>query len=64
MDLTTISLFKDIIKGVVSNPKEGRKKGRIIVKTIIIAYWDSGNKRLIEFITKILNYSGEDCHDL
>ena len=29
MDSTTISLFKDILKGVGRNPKEGKKKGGI-----------------------------------
>jgi hypothetical protein len=34
MDSTTISLFKDILKGVGRNPKEGRKKGGIKAHTI------------------------------
>lgn len=37
MDSTTISLFKDILKGVGRNPKEGRKKGGIKAYTIIKA---------------------------
>ncbi len=37
MDSTTISLFKDILKGVGRNPKEGRKKGGIKTHTIIKA---------------------------
>lgn len=37
MDSTTISLFKDILKGVGRNPKEGRKKGGIKAHTIIKA---------------------------
>jgi len=35
MDSTTISLFKDILKGVGRNPKNGRKKGGIKAHTII-----------------------------
>lgn len=35
MDSTTITLFKDILKGVGRNPKEGRKKGGIKAHTII-----------------------------
>lgn len=35
MDSTTISLFKDILRGVGRNPKEGRKKGGIKAHTII-----------------------------
>jgi len=37
MDSTTISLFKDILKGVGRNPKEGKKKGGIKAHTIIKA---------------------------
>ncbi len=37
MDSSTISLFKDILKGVGRNPKEGRKKGGIKAHTIIKA---------------------------
>lgn len=37
MDSTTISLFKDIMRGVGRNPKEGRKKGGIKAHTIIKA---------------------------
>lgn len=37
MDSTTISLFKDILRGVGRNPKEGRKKGGIKALTIIKA---------------------------
>lgn len=37
MDSTTITLFKDILKGVGRNPKEGRKKGGIKAHTIIKA---------------------------
>lgn len=37
MDSTTISLFKDILRGVGRNPKEGRKKGGIKAHTIIKA---------------------------
>jgi hypothetical protein len=37
MDSTTISLFKDILKGVGRNPKEGKKKGGIKAYAIIKA---------------------------
>ncbi|MCC5922129.1 MAG: IS4 family transposase [Cyclobacteriaceae bacterium] len=37
MDSSTVSLFKDILKGVGRNPKEGRKKGGIKAHTIIKA---------------------------
>jgi hypothetical protein len=37
MDSSTLSLFKDILKGVGRNPKEGRKKGGIKAHTIIKA---------------------------
>ena len=37
MNSTTITLFKDILKGVGRNPKEGRKKGGINAHTIIKA---------------------------
>lgn len=37
MDSTTISLFKDILKGVGRNPKGGKKKGGIKAHTIIKA---------------------------
>jgi len=37
MDSTTISLFKDILKGVGRNPKNGKKKGGIKAHTIIKA---------------------------
>jgi hypothetical protein len=37
MDSTTITLFKDILKGTGLNPKEGKKKGRIKAHTIIKA---------------------------
>jgi hypothetical protein len=37
MDSTTITLFKDILKGVGRNPKQGRKKGGIKAHTIIKA---------------------------
>jgi hypothetical protein len=35
LDLTTISLFKDILRGVGRNPKEGKKKGGIKTQTIM-----------------------------
>jgi len=37
MDSTTVTLFKDILKGVGRNPKEGKKKGWIKARTIIKA---------------------------
>ena len=37
MDSTTISLFKDILRGVGRNPLEGKKKGGIKAHTIIKA---------------------------
>jgi hypothetical protein len=37
MDSTTISLFKDILRGVGRNPKEGKKKGGIKAHTVIKA---------------------------
>ena len=37
MDSTTITLFKDILKGVGRNPNQGRKKGGIKAHTIIKA---------------------------
>jgi hypothetical protein len=37
MDSTTISLFKDILKGVGRNPKDGKRKGGIKAHTIIKA---------------------------
>lgn len=37
MDSTTISLFKDILRGVGRNPKEGKKKGGIKAHAIIKA---------------------------
>lgn len=37
MDSTTISLFKEILKGVGRNPKNGKKKGGIKAHTIIKA---------------------------
>ena len=35
MDSTTITLFKDILKGVGRNPENGKKKGGIKAHTII-----------------------------
>ncbi len=37
MDSTTISLFKNILRGVGRNPKEGKKKGGIKAQTTIKA---------------------------
>jgi hypothetical protein len=35
MDSTTITLFKEILKGCGRNPKEGKKKGGIKAHTIM-----------------------------
>ena len=60
MDSTTITLFKDILKGVVGrNPKEGKKKGGIKAHTRRIVYWDSNNSRLFEFISNNFELSAE-----
>jgi len=48
MDSTTISLFKDILRGVGRNPLEGKKKGGIKAHTIIKAS---------ENITCLIRYS-------
>jgi hypothetical protein len=54
MDSTTISLFKDILKGVGRNPKEGKKKGGIKAHTIIKAS---------ENVPCLLRYSEAKRHD-
>jgi hypothetical protein len=54
MDSTTISLFKDILKGVGRNPKEGKKKGGIKAHTIIKAD---------ENIPYLIRYSEAVRHD-
>jgi hypothetical protein len=54
MDSTTISLFKDILKGVGRNPKEGRKKGGIKAHTIIKAS---------ENVPCLIRYSAAVRHD-
>jgi len=54
MDSTTISLFKDILKGVGRNPKEGRKKGGIKAHTII---------RASENVPCLVRYSEAARHD-
>lgn len=54
MDSTTISLFKDILKGVGRNPKEGRKKGGIKAHTIIKAS---------ENVPCLIRYSEAARHD-
>lgn len=64
MDSTAISLFKDILRGVGRNPKEGKKKGGIKAHTIIKAN---------ENVPYLIRYSEavrhdhmflEDVHDL
>lgn len=54
MDSTTISLFKDILKGVGRNPKQGRKKGGIKAHTIIKAD---------ENVPCLIRYSAASRHD-
>lgn len=54
MDSTTICLFKDILKGVGRNPKEGKKKGGIKAHTIIKAS---------ENIPCLVRYSEAARHD-
>jgi len=54
MDSTTISLFKDILKGVGRNPNEGKKKGGIKAHTLIKA---SDN------VPILVRYSAAACHD-
>lgn len=54
MDSTTISLFKDILKGVGRNPKEGKKKGGIKAHTII---------RASENVPCLIRYSEAARHD-
>ena len=54
MDSTTMSLFKDILKGVGRNPKEGKKKGGIKAHTIIKAS---------ENVPCLIRYSEAARHD-
>ena len=54
MDSTTISLFKDILRGVGRNPKEGKKKGGIKAHTII---------RASENVPCLIRYSEAARHD-
>jgi len=54
MDSTTITLFKDILKGVGRSPKEGRKKGGIKAHTIIKAE---------ENVPHLVRYSEAVRHD-
>lgn len=54
MDSTTISLFKEILKGVGRNPKEGKKKGGIKAHTIIKAD---------ENVPCIIRYTSAARHD-
>lgn len=54
MDSTTISLFKDILKGTGRNPKEGKKKGGIKAHTIIKAD---------ENVPHLVRYSEAKRHD-
>ena len=54
MDSSTISLFKDILKGVGRNPKNGKKKGGIKAHTIIKAS---------ENVPCLIRYSEAARHD-
>ena len=54
MDSTTITLFKDILKGVGRNPAQGKKKGGIKAHTII---------RASENIPCLIRYSAAVQHD-
>lgn len=54
MDSTTITLFKDILKGVGRNPIEGKKKGGIKAHTIIKAE---------ENVPHLIRYSEAVRHD-
>jgi hypothetical protein len=54
MDSTTITLFKDILKGVGRNPKQGKKKGGIKAHTIIKAE---------ENVPYLIRYSEAVRHD-
>lgn len=54
MDSTTISLFKDILRGVGRNPREGKKKGGIKSHTIIKAS---------ENVPCLIRYSEAARHD-
>ena len=54
MDSTTITLFKDILKGVGRNPKEGKKKNGIKAHTIIKAE---------ENVPHLIRYSEAVRHD-
>jgi len=54
MDSTTITLFKDILRGVGRNPKNGRKKGGIKAHTIIKAS---------ENVPYLIRYSEAARHD-
>jgi hypothetical protein len=54
MDSTTMSLFKDILKGVGRNPIEGKKKGGIKAHTIIKAD---------ENVPYLIRYSAAVRHD-
>lgn len=54
MDSSTITLFKDILKGVGRNPKEGKKKGGIKAHTIIKAS---------ENVPCLIRYSEATRHD-
>lgn len=54
MDSTTVTLFKDILKGVGRNPLQGKKKGGIKAHTIIKAS---------EHVPCLIRYSAAVRHD-
>lgn len=54
LDSTTITLFKEILKGVGRNPKQGKKKGGIKAHTIIKAD---------ENVPCLIRYSAAALHD-
>ena len=54
MDSTTITLFKDILKGVGRNPLQGKKKGGIKAHTIVKAS---------ENVPCLIRYSAAVRHD-
>ncbi|PZX49568.1 IS4 family transposase [Algoriphagus chordae] len=54
MDSSTLSLFKDILKGVGRNPKQGKKKGGIKAHTLIKAS---------ENVPCLVRYSAAARHD-
>ena len=58
MDSTTITLFKEILKGVGRNPKNGKRKGVIKTHTIIKA--DENVPCLIRYNSQSSNHIGKE----